>query len=169
MKNKILYNYFFILFAIIPISIVVGPAASLVNIILIDLSFIFFILYTKEFYFFKNKTIKLIGLLYLYLILNSLISQDFTIGATRNFGFIRFIIFFTAFNYFFYISKSFNKVLGIWALILFVICLDTYFESYTGKNILGYGGGTRVFSFFKDAARRGLNIFCLIRPLLLYL
>ena len=164
MKNKILYNYFFILFAIIPISIVVGPAASLVNIILIDLSFIFFILYTKEFYFFKNKTIKLIGLLYLYLILNSLISQDFTIGATRNFGFIRFIIFFTAFNYFFYISKSFNKVLGIWALILFVICLDTYFESYTGKNILGYGGGTRVFSFFKDEPIVGgyINAFYLI-------
>ena len=164
MKNKILYNYFFILFAIIPLTIVVGPAASLVNIILIDLSFIFFIFYTKEFYFLKNKTIKLIGLLYLYLIFNSLIAQDFTIGAYRNFGFIRFIILFTAFSYFFYISKSFRKVLVIWALIIIVICLDIYFERYTGKNILGYGGGTRVFSFFKDEPIVGgyMNAFYLM-------
>ena len=150
MKNKILYNYFFILFSIIPISIVIGPAVSLVNILLIDLSFIFLIFYTKDFYFLKNKTFKLIVLLYLYLIFNSLISQDFLIGANRNFGFIRFIIFFTAFNYFFYTRKSFNKILVIWALTIFLICLDVYFESYTGKNILGYGHGTRVFSFFKD-------------------
>ena len=99
MKNKILINYFFILFSVIPISIVVGPAVSLANILLIDLSFIFFIFYTKEFHFLKNKTFKIIILLYLYLIFNSLISQDFLIGANRNLGFIRFIILFTAFNY----------------------------------------------------------------------
>ena len=150
MKNKILNNYFFILFSIIPISIVIGPAVSLINILLIDLSFVFFIFYTKEFYFLKNKTFKLIALLYLYLIFNSLISQDFLIGANRNFGFIRFIILFAAFNYFFYKNKFFYKILVIWTLTLIVICLDTYFESYTGKNILGYGNGTRVFSFFKD-------------------
>ena len=153
MKNKILYNYFFVLFSIIPISVVIGSTVSLVNILLIDLSFIIFLLYTKEFYFLKNKTIKIILLLYLYLIFNSLISQDFSIGAARNFGFIRFFIFFSAFNYFFYKNKYFNKILIIWALSLFVICLDTYIESYFGKNILGYGGveyANRIVSFFKD-------------------
>ena len=164
MKNKILINYFFILFSVIPISIVVGPAVSLANILLIDLSFIFFIFYTKEFHFLKNKTFKIIILLYLYLIFNSLISQDFLIGANRNLGFIRFIILFTAFNYFFYTSKFFNKILAIWALTLFTICLDTYFESYTGKNILGYGDGTRIFSFFRDEAIVGgyINTFYLM-------
>jgi len=164
MKNKIINNYFFVLFSVIPISIIIGPAVSLINILLIDLSFIFFILYTKEFYFVKNKTFKFIVLLYLYLIFNSLISQDFLIGATRNFGFIRFIIFFTAFNYFFHTSKFFNKIFAIWTLTIFVLCLDVYLESYTGKNILGYGQGTRVFSFFKDEPIVGgyINAFYLI-------
>ncbi len=89
MKNKILYNYFFVLFSIIPISVVIGSTVSLVNILLIDLSFIIFLLYTKEFYFLKNKTIKIILLLYLYLIFNSLISQDFFL-----YFLVRLIIFF---------------------------------------------------------------------------
>ena len=84
MKNNILNNYFFILFSIIPISIVVGSAVSIVNILLIDLSFIFLIIYKKNFDFIKNKTFKIILLLYLYLIFNSLISQDFLIGAKIN-------------------------------------------------------------------------------------
>ena len=164
MKNNILNNYFFILFSIIPIPIVVGSAVSIVNILLIDLSFIFLIIYKKNFDFIKNKTFKIILLLYLYLIFNSLISQDFLIGAKRNFGFIRFIIFFAAFNYFFHVSKFFHKILIIWAIILFLIILDVYFESYTGKNILGYGGGTRIFSFFKDEPIVGgyINAFYLI-------
>ena len=167
MKNKILYNYFFVLFSIIPISIVIGSTVSLVNILLIDLSFTIFLLYTKEFYFLKNKTIKIILLLYLYLIFNSLISQNFSIGAVRNFGFIRFFILFGAFNYFFYKNKYFNKILIIWTLSLFVICLDTYIESYFGKNILGYGGAgyaNRIVSFFKDEPIVGgyINAFYLI-------
>ena len=155
MKNKILYNYFFFLFSIIPVSIIVGPAISLINILLIDLSFIFLIFYTKDFYFLKNKTVKLLLFLYLYLIFNSLISQNFSIGAARNLGFIRFIILFVAFNYFFNKNKFFDKFLIVWALVIFVVCLDVYLERYTGENMLGYrqvlyGKGTRIFSFFKD-------------------
>jgi len=164
MKNKILYNYFFILFSIIPISIIIGSAVSLTNILLIDLSFIIYIFYTKNFYFLKNKTFQLILLLYLYLIFNSLISQDFSEGAARNLGFIRFIILFAAFNYFFNTHKFFNKFLIIWTLIIFVVCLDIYLESYTGRNILGYGRGTRIFSFFKDEPIVGgyINAFYLV-------
>ncbi len=164
MKNKILYNYFFILFSIIPISIIIGPAVSLTNILLIDLSFIIYIFYTKNFYFLKNKTFQLILLLYLYLIFNSLISQNFSEGAARNLGFIRFIILFVAFNYFFNTHKFFNKFLIIWTLIIFVVCLDVYLESYTGSNILGYGAGTRIFSFFKDEPIVGgyINAFYLV-------
>ena len=166
-KNKILYGYFFILFSVIPISIVVGSAVSLANILLIDLSFIILLLCTKEFYFLKNKTIIIILLFCLYLIFNSLISQDFSIGATRNFGYIRFLVLFVAFNYFFYKNKYFNKILIIWALSLFIICLDVYFESYFKKNMLGYGGpdvAFRIVSFFKDEPIVGgyINAFYLM-------
>ena len=165
--SKILGGYFFILFALIPISIILGPAISLSNILLINVSFICLIIYTEEYKFLSNKTVKLALILYFYLIFNSIISENFSIGALRNFGFIRFIILFCAFNYFFYHKSFFNKIFIIWALILFIITTDTYIEILTGTNILGYGGeahGRRAVSFFKDEPIVGgyINAFYLI-------
>jgi O-antigen ligase len=166
MNNKILDNYFFILFSLIPASIIFGPAISLINILLIDFSFIFLLIYTKEYKFLSNKTAKFILIFYSYLIFNSAVSEDFSIGALRNFGFIRFVILFFSFNYFFYHKTFFNKIFIIWALTLFIITVDTYIESFTGTNILGYGEayGRRIVSFFKDEPIVGgyINSFYLI-------
>ena len=152
MNNKILNSYFLLLFSFIPASIIVGPAVSLVNILLIDFSFIFLILYKKDYKFLSNKTVKFIIFLCLYLIFNSIISKDFSISAYRNFGFIRFGILFLAFNYFFYNKDFINRVLIVWIYTISILSLDTYLESISGRNILGYGAeyGRRIVSFFKD-------------------
>ena len=152
MNSKILNSYFLILFSFIPASIIIGPAISLFNILLIDISFIFFILFKKDFKFLSNKTVKLIILLCLYLVFNSVIAKDFSMSAYRNLGFIRFGIFFLAFNYFFYNKDFVNRVLIIWVLTLSFLSLDTYLESISGTNLLGYGKayGARIVSFFKD-------------------
>jgi len=166
MNSKILNSYFLILFSFIPASIIIGPAISLFNILLIDISFIFFILFKKDFKFLSNKTVKLIILLCLYLVFNSVIAKDFSMSAYRNLGFIRFGIFFLAFNYFFYNKDFVNRVLIIWALTLSFLSLDTYLESISGTNILGYGEayGARIVSFFKDEPIVGgyINGFYLI-------
>ena len=166
MNIKIFNYYFLFLFSIIPTSIIIGPAISLFNILLIDISFIFFILFKKDFKFLSNKTVKLIILLCLYLVFNSVIAKDFSMGAYRNLGFIRFGIFFLAFNYFFYNNDFVNRVLVIWALTLSFLSLDTYLESISGTNILGYGEayGARIVSFFKDEPIVGgyINGFYLI-------
>ena len=166
MNSKILNSYFLILFSFIPASIIIGPAISLFNILLIDISFIFFILFKKDFKFLSNKTVKLIILLCLYLVFNSVIAKDFSMGAYRNLGFIRFGIFFLAFNYFFYNKDFVNRVLIIWALTLSFLSLDTYLESISGTNLLGYGKayGARIVSFFKDEPIVGgyINGFYLI-------
>ena len=57
MKNKILYNYFFILFSIIPISLLVGSAVSSINILIISISFLIYLFYLKNWQFLKNKNI----------------------------------------------------------------------------------------------------------------
>jgi O-antigen ligase len=166
MNNKIINPYFLLLFSFIPASIIIGPAVSLLNILLIDFSFIFLILYKKDYKFFSNKTVKLIIFLCLYLIFNSIISKDFSMSFNRNFGFVRFGILFLAFNYFFYNKSFVNKVLIVWILTLFILSLDTYIESIFGKNILGYGEeyGARIVSFFKDEPIVGgyINGFYLI-------
>ena len=101
MYNKFINNYFIVLFSFFPIAIILGPAISLINILLIDLSFLFLIFYIREFSFLKNKAVKYLFLLYFYLLFNSLISIDPIEGIYRNFGFIRIIILFVAVNYFF--------------------------------------------------------------------
>ncbi|WP_415271528.1 O-antigen ligase family protein [Candidatus Pelagibacter sp. Uisw_121] len=166
MNSKILNYYFLFLFSFIPASIIIGPAISLVNILLIDISFIFLIFYKKDFKFLSNKTIKLIILLCLYLVFNSIVAKDFSISANRNLGFIRFGILFLAFNYFFYNKSFINRVLIVWITTLFILSLDTYIESFFGQNILGYGEkhGRRIVSFFKDEPIVGgyINGFYLI-------
>ena len=150
--NKTINSFFLILFSIIPASIVLGPAISLVNILLIDISFIFFLIYKKEYKFLSNSTVRLILLLYIYLIFNSFIANDFSKSAMRSFGFIRFGILFCAFNYFFYSKDFLKKIFTIWTITICIITLDVYIESFFGRNILGYGEeyGSRIVSFFKD-------------------
>ena len=109
MENKfkfILINNvkFFSLFSILPISIIAGPTVSLINVLLIVFLYFFVFLKNKNYKFlFKDKTICLLLIICIYLIFNSLISIDYEIGLNRNFGFIRFLFFFIAINYFFYI------------------------------------------------------------------
>jgi len=150
MSQNLINKYFFVLFSIIPISIVVGPSVSLANILIIVLSFLIYIFYINEWSWLKDQKIQLLFVLYIYLIFNSFIALDFSNSFFRNFGFIRFIILFAAFNYFFLKFENFNKIFIVWSVILIFITLDVYYESINGKNILGYGEADRIFSFFKD-------------------
>ncbi len=168
MYQKFLKNDFLILFSIIPLAILIGPAASLLNIVIIFLLGIFTLskVYRNGQNFFSSQTVKLLILLYLYLIFNSFIAVDFAASAKRNFGFIRFIILFIVFNYFFYSYPKSKNIFKFWLIIFLVFTADVYLEAITGKNILGYGEDSRqrVVSFFKDELIAGafINSFFLI-------
>ena len=163
-----------ILFSILPISIIVGPSFSLINTVLLGLFFIYI-------YFSKNdivvndfKPVFLLFVLYLYLIINSLISVDITSGIYRNFGFVRFILFFLMINYIFVIDKKNFNTLKIWAAIFFIVLVDVYIERFTGSNIFGFGKleingvpqpyANRVISFFRTEPIAGAFLcgFCFI-------
>ena len=155
--NKI----FFSLFSILPISIIAGPTVSLINVLLIVFLYFFVFFKNKHYKFlFKDKTISLLLIICIYLIFNSLISIDYEVGLNRNFGFIRFLFFFIAINYFFYISQKNLKIINIWTVFIIIFATDVYFERFFGANIFGWGAyeinnikqphGTRVMSFFKD-------------------
>jgi O-antigen ligase len=152
--NKYIYNYFLFLFSIIPLCLIIGSAVSFMNILLIDLSFIILLIYKKDFYFFKNNTIIYFFVLFIYLIFNSLISIDYSEGILRNLGFVRFIILFVAFNYFYHQKSFFKKMFYFWLLIMLIVVFDVFFEFFYGTNILGYyssnSSGKRIVSFFKD-------------------
>ena len=168
MGSNFIEKYFFILFSIIPISITAGPLISLVNVIIIDISFLIYAFYLKEWSWLKDKRIQLLLLLCFYLIFNSFTSIEFSNSFFRNFGFVRFVIFFAAFNYFFLKFKNFNKILIVWSVVFILVVLDIYYEAINGTNILGYGYNDRIYSFFNKpiAASYVLAFYLLINSFL---
>ena len=167
MQTQHTQNLFIFLFSFIPISILIGPSISLINIILIDIFFIILIVKSNNYSFLKNENFKYLLILFIYLIFNTLISLDSNLSISRNLGFIRILILFLAFNYFFSQAKILSKVLSTWLIIFTIVVIDIYFEFSTGKNFLGFNDGTygnRVVSFFKDEPIVGSYIhgFCLI-------
>ena len=158
MKN-IKTNFPLMLFSLIPVSVILGSSILLVNIILFGLCFIFFY-YTKGYVkIHDTRPVLLLIILYLYLIFNSLISNDITEGFYRNFGFVRFILFFLMTNYLFFVFKKGPDTFKIWTVIFFIVLVDIYIERFTGSNIFGFGKieidgvpqphGVRVVSFLE--------------------
>ncbi len=152
MEKQKLEGIYLFLISTLPISIVVGPSISLLNILLIIITF--FINFKLEQIKIEKKFLfYLLVILYVYLIFNSFISIDYKEGIYRNLGFLRFIIIFIAINLFFKISKRQFKFLNIWSAIILIIIFDSFIEFSFGKNLLGYGDdlyADRVVSFFKD-------------------
>lgn len=156
MLKKSNFNFFDLLFFSLPLSIILGPSISLINIFLF-ISIYFFKYFSKDHLnlLLRDKFVILLFLLNIYLVFNTFISIEPSNGIYRNLGFVRFILFFIAINYFFYIKKYDLSLFKVWAIVFFVFVFDVYFERFYGSNILGYGSldqeyGPRVISFFKD-------------------
>ena len=155
LNQRKINNFFFFLLSIIPLSIILGPSISLANIIIINIFILIVLIYQKEFHFIKDPSIKLILVLYIYLIFNTLISQDNLIGASRNLGFVRFILLFICINYIFLKHPNVNNIFYFWIISIVALSLDSLIEFYFGQNIFGWGDinefhGSRIVSFFKD-------------------
>ena len=142
------------LISILPISILIGPSVSIINISIISLlGLIVFIRYEKEFSLFENKSLRLFFLLYLYLIFNTFISLSYEESLNRNLGFVRYIFLFIAINFLFYKNQNNTFLFNIWIIVFLIVFFDIFYEFYNGKNILGYPSlKNRIASFFKDEA-----------------
>ena len=78
-----------LLITILPISILVGPSASILNIALISIiGATIFLIHKKNYNLFGSEIVKLLSVLYLYLIFNTFISLNFEESINRNLGFL---------------------------------------------------------------------------------
>ena len=160
MNQKYIEYSLVILISLIPISILIGPAVSLVNILIFDFLFIFILFLRKDFEWMDSSIIKILLILYLYLIFNSLIAQQPELSLLRNLGFIRLIILFVGINYFLNKSENLKLIFKVWSLTILIVVIDIFIEKIFGKNIFGYSavnsaGSQRIVSFFKDEAIPG--------------
>ena len=158
------YIFFLTIITLLPISVILGPSISLINILIISFSFLLLSFFFENYQFLKKKEFLLLVALNFYLIFNSFISLDFYIGFARNFGFLRFILLFLFVNYFFFKFENSNKLFNTWLILILVISIDIFIEFIFGRNLFGYGGidephGTRVVSFFKDEPVAGAFVY----------
>jgi len=168
-KKTYLYKQFIIfLFSLLPLSLILGNTAITLNIIIIDLFFLFTCYHQKKWSWIKNKYLYFFIFIWIYLILNSIISTNIfhtfdyierhevypqKESLIRSIGFIRFIIFLFAVEYFFTNSKKFfNQIFLYWTIIIFIVLIDIIFERIFGFNLLGFKSPSshRIVSFFKD-------------------
>ena len=169
-KKTYLYKQFIIfLFSFLPLSLILGNTAINLNIIIIDLFFLFTCYHQKKWAWIKNKYLYFFIFIWIYLILNSIISENYAASVfdtirkktvypqnesiIRSVGFIRFVIFLFAVQYFFINSKKiYNKIFLCWTIIIFIVLVDIIFERIFGLNLLGFKSPSphRIISFFKD-------------------
>lgn len=165
-KNK--YNFLsLILFSFLPISFIFGNSTINLNIILIDVLFLFYCLNQNVWDWCKDSLFKSLFFLYLFLIFNSILSHYLqfyisTEGIMRSLTFIKFILLVYAFKILIFDYSMLNKIMKVWLIITLVFIFDIFFESFLGKNIFGYisPDRARIVSFFKDELIVGTFIFC---------
>jgi len=164
------YNEKFIifLFSFLPISLILGNSAINSNILIIDLFFLLTCYRQKQWSWIRNKYFYFFISIWIYLVINSIISENVAAGfdiiieeivypendsIIRSVGFIRFIIFLFAVQYFFFNSKKiFDQIFLYWTVIIFIVLIDVVFERIIGFNLLGFESPSskRIVSFFKD-------------------
>ena len=168
MTSKIIENTIFYLFLFLPVSLLLGTLVSESSIILICLLFIYYSFNVKDFEWFKSQDCKILLILYFFLIINLIFSEDKSLSWPRNVGFIKYIIFIFAVKKII-IEKTnfFNKILLFWSAIFLLTVFDLYYEYIFGKNILGfqtkYPG--RLVGFLGDENKIGTFITGFLFPI----
>jgi len=165
------YNEQFVifLFSFLPISLILGNSAINLNILIIDLFFLLTCYRQKQWSWIRNKYFYFFISIWIYLVINSVISENVAVSLfdpirnkivypgndsiIRSVGFIRFVVFLFAVQYFFInLKKVFDKIFLYWTVIVFIVLIDVVFERIVGFNLLGFKSPSqlRIVSFFKD-------------------
>ena len=155
------------LFSFLPISIIIGNAAINLNILIINIFFLFYCYRYNLWKWLKNKTFFYLIIIYFFLVLNSIYSLYFLVeneinGLIRSALFIKFILLVFAFSTLMKNDNLLDKILRNWLIVSLIIIIDVLFAKYFGSNILGFKSPdpARSVSFFKDEMVVGGYVFC---------
>jgi O-antigen ligase len=154
------------LFSLLPLSIILGNFLINLNILLINSFTLFYCIKNNEWSFIKEKSFKILIILYLYLIFNSFLNfylnpnYGFD-GILRSINFIKFI--FLGFTLYIVPIKKIElkKIFIIWIIIILILSVDLIFEFIFKFNLLGFKSldQTRLASFFYDEYVSGSFLF----------
>lgn len=152
-KIDIYYFYFQTIFiSILPIALITGPAIPDIIVSSTSLIFVLKIFLFKQFSLIKNRLFLLLLIFYIYIVLNSIFSENIFLSLESSLFYIRFIFFAFLINDLLKYSDKLIFYLLISFLFAFtVLIFDSYFQYFFGSNILGYEyDGQRLSSLFND-------------------
>ena len=159
-------NLIIVLFATLPIAIIIGNFFINFYLLCIFLMFVIDVFKTKNFTWFKDKNFIILLIFYLYICINSFISHynypEFGYdGLTRSLLFLKFLILFPAIPLLLNKKEILEKIFKFWLFLVFIIIIDIFFEKYNGSNLFGFKSqdDTRITSFFYDENVVGAFLF----------
>tara|TARA_B100000886_G_scaffold101294_1_gene67307 strand:+ start:4919 stop:6199 length:1281 start_codon:yes stop_codon:yes gene_type:complete len=168
-------NLFLILIiSLLPISIIVGNLIFQLNLIIIIILFLTHLVrYKKHINIFEDKNeIKVFSVIFFYLILNTLISENWTLSIRRNFLYFEFFLIVLSLRYFLSNKHVLKKITFNWFIIICIVSIDIFFEYTFGFNTFGFTNETgysgRIASFFKDELIVGSFILSFAIPIFSY-
>ena len=124
---------------LIPLSLLTGPFLPDLFLVIISLLFIFYTFSNKIYYYFRSKFFLIFIVFFIYLIINSTLSEHPYFSLKSSLFYIRYGIF--TLSIWFLIDKeiNFKKYFFYGILIAFFLALfDGYFQFIFGSSIFGY-------------------------------
>ena len=165
-KLDIKNNFIIILFATLPVAIIIGNFFVNFYLLCIFLMFIFTAFKTKNFTWLKDQNFIILSILYLYICLNSFVNffvnPSFGYeGLIRSLFFLKFLILLPAIPLLLDKKEVLEKIFKSWFFIILIIIIDIFFEKYHGSNLFGFKSldETRVTSFFYNENVVGTFLF----------
>jgi O-antigen ligase len=141
-KKDTYHNYLLfasVLLILIPLALISGPFLPDLFVVLISFIFLFILNEKKKIFILKSNFFILFLIFYFYLILTSILSDNFYQSIKSSITYLRFGFFSLAVLFIFNNKKDFTKYFYlIIYFTLIILIFDGYFQFITGKNIFGY-------------------------------
>ena len=163
-KEKFIVKISIILISLFPIILLLGSSVLNTSIVIMNIFFLIHVFDQKKLRIFNNDIFYFLFFLWVFLIINTLLNDNFELNYSRAFGFIRFILLIFLLSYFLsYKNFQFKKtIFNIWSIIFIIVSLDLVFEFIYGFNVLGnkspYDG--RLVGFMGDQLKIGHWYLC---------
>jgi hypothetical protein len=147
------------LIALIPVGLLISSGVSEFLTILLVLFYSFYFIIHKDYSIIKSIYFKLLAILWVYLIINFIWSQNYYADeySFRSFGFIKYILLVFAFKFYLQKNKNLKFVLLFWYIIVTIVSLDVFYEYFNHENILGFKSEFpgRIASFLRTELKIG--------------
>ena len=141
-KENKYHNYLLfasVLLILIPPALISGPFLPDLFIVLVSLIFLFILNKHDQLSLLKSNFFRLFVIFYIYLILTSVLSDNFNYSIKPSLTYLRFGLFSLAVLFILKNKKDFVKIFYLMMCVTLIILLfDGYFQFITGKNIFGF-------------------------------